>query len=104
MMHTTRGRFHKIQITQITLTKILCNIDCDCVNFRSMGNIRVADSESSSVDSMELEHDSDTGMESMSSAETPGNKRLSCSFCTFDPQGGVTLDPNSEGIPLHLWG
>lgn len=63
---------------------------------RSMGNIRVADSESSSVDSMELEHDSDTGMESMSSAETPGNKRLSCSFCTVDPQEGIVIDPNNE--------
>ncbi|VDM37009.1 unnamed protein product [Toxocara canis] len=32
-------------------------------------------------DSMELEHDSDTGMESMSSAEVPHSNRLSCSFC-----------------------
>uniref|UniRef100_A0A915ATB4 Uncharacterized protein n=1 Tax=Parascaris univalens TaxID=6257 RepID=A0A915ATB4_PARUN len=32
-------------------------------------------------ESVELEHDSDTGMESMSSAEVPHSNRLSCSFC-----------------------
>ncbi|KRX60465.1 Rap1 GTPase-activating protein 1 [Trichinella sp. T9] len=36
------------------------------------------DSESSSIDSAELEHDSDTGMESMSSAETSNFKHLAC--------------------------
>ncbi|KRX35556.1 Rap1 GTPase-activating protein 1 [Trichinella murrelli] len=36
------------------------------------------DSESSSIDSTELEHDSDTGMESMSSAETSNFKHLAC--------------------------
>ncbi|VDK45018.1 unnamed protein product [Anisakis simplex] len=32
-------------------------------------------------DSIEMEHDSDTGMESMSSTEVPHSNRLSCSFC-----------------------
>jgi len=62
----------------------------------------MSESDSSSVNSIELEHiayvhndDSDTGMESMSSAETP-NKRvsLSCSFCM--EEGGCSFAMESD--------
>uniref|UniRef100_A0A914W0Z7 Rap-GAP domain-containing protein n=1 Tax=Plectus sambesii TaxID=2011161 RepID=A0A914W0Z7_9BILA len=63
---------------------------------RSLGNIRTVDSESSSVDSMELEHDSDTGMESMSSAEAQnGKNHMACSFCVDAPEG-ASFAANSE--------
>ncbi|KRY68425.1 Rap1 GTPase-activating protein 1 [Trichinella pseudospiralis] len=44
------------------------------------------DSESSSIDSAELEHDSDTGMESMSSAETTNFKHLACMAWKDSPE------------------
>ncbi|KAL1229440.1 Rap1 GTPase-activating protein [Trichinella spiralis] len=44
------------------------------------------DSESSSIDSAELEHDSDTGMESMSSAETSNFKHLACMAWKDSPE------------------
>ncbi|CDW57302.1 Rap GAP domain containing protein [Trichuris trichiura] len=56
------------------------------------------DSESSSLDSTELEHDSDTGMESMSSAETANFKHLMCTFCS-DPSTMPCLSSNNEPMP-----
>ncbi|KFD62573.1 hypothetical protein M514_01090 [Trichuris suis] len=56
-----------------------------------------ADSESSSLDSTELEHDSDTGMESMSSAETANFKHLMCTFCS-DPSTMPCLSSNNEHL------
>uniref|UniRef100_A0A5S6QFF8 Rap-GAP domain-containing protein n=1 Tax=Trichuris muris TaxID=70415 RepID=A0A5S6QFF8_TRIMR len=56
-----------------------------------------ADSESSSLDSTELEHDSDTGMESMSSAETANFKHLMCTFCS-DPSTVSCLSSNNEHL------
>ncbi|KRZ15573.1 Rap1 GTPase-activating protein 1 [Trichinella zimbabwensis] len=44
------------------------------------------DSESSSIDSAEMEHDSDTGMESMSSAETTNFKHLACMAWKDSPE------------------
>ncbi|CAJ0956064.1 unnamed protein product, partial [Mesorhabditis belari] len=45
---------------------------------------RRTDWESSSTEEAEQEHDSDTGMESLSSADLHSNTRLSCSFCAED--------------------
>lgn len=66
--------------------------------------LAMSESDSSSINSIELENiqythndDSDTGMESMSSAETP-NKRvsLSCSFCMED--GGCASTIERDGL------
>lgn len=66
--------------------------------------LAMSESDSSSITSLDLEplnfthnDDSDTGMESMSSAETP-NKRvsLSCSFCL--EEGGCSLAVESESV------
>uniref|UniRef100_A0A646QE85 Rap1 GTPase-activating protein 1 n=1 Tax=Hemiscolopendra marginata TaxID=943146 RepID=A0A646QE85_9MYRI len=70
--------------------------------------LAMSESDSSSVNSIELEHvtyahndDSDTGMESMSSAETP-NKRvsLSCSFCM--EEGGCSFSVDSDAYLKQL--
>lgn len=72
---------------------------CHCFHSR----LAMSESDSSSINSIELENiqythndDSDTGMESMSSAETP-NKRvsLSCSFCM--EEGGCALTVERDG-------
>uniref|UniRef100_T1JHZ5 Rap-GAP domain-containing protein n=1 Tax=Strigamia maritima TaxID=126957 RepID=T1JHZ5_STRMM len=70
--------------------------------------LAMSESDSSSVNSIELEHvayvhndDSDTGMESMSSAETP-NKRvsLSCSFCL--DEGGCTFAMETDALVKQI--
>ncbi|GAB6031292.1 Rap1 GTPase-activating protein 2, variant 2 [Chamberlinius hualienensis] len=67
---------------------------------RTSMRLAMSESDSSSINSIEFENiqythndDSDTGMESMSSAETP-NKRISmsCSFCMEDGGCAVTVE------------
>jgi len=59
--------------------------------------LNLSESDNSSLNSIDLDTggvyngDSDTGLESMSSAETP-HKPISCSFCTMEGSGGGTQE------------